>query len=406
MRVLAPLPWLGLLALTSATIATALPDRRMAIHVDTPFATASAVDVVLDAAVDVWTEQPTIDRPLDVVVREHDLGLLIARGVAFEIVDRDIDATARAERERIRAANAANARNVADLAKPGDWYADYKDLEQVEGRLRTLALARPDLASTQVVGGSLEGRAIRAIKIGHGGKKLLVNGTQHAREWIATMTSTCVAERLVTEYDKDPRIKAFVDSTELWVVPVVNPDGYQYAWGTDRYWRKNRRDRHGVDLNRNFSVGWGGGGSSNNKRSEVYRGEYAFSEPETQAMRDLAKRERFAAHLDFHSFGQVVMHPWCYSASRTEHHAKFGAIGDRMTSALVAAHGQRYKLVRCNGASGTFSDWMYGETGAMAMIVELRPASGGRNGFVLPPEQIKPTCDEGLAAVLALRSAL
>lgn len=387
MRVLAPLPWLGLLALTGASIATALPDRRMAIRV-------ADSDFAAELALDVWTEYRAPDRPLDVVVRERDLGLLIARGIAFDIVDRDIDATARAERERLR------------IAKPGDWFADYKDLEQIEGRLRTLALARPDLASLQVVGGSLEGRAIRAIRIGHGDKKLLVNGTQHAREWIATMTTTCVADRLITEYDKDPRIKAFVDSTELWVVPVVNPDGYQYAWGTDRYWRKNRRDRHGVDLNRNFSVGWGGGGSSNSKRSEVYRGAYAFSEPESQAMRDLAKRERFAAHVDFHSFGQIVMHPWCYSASRTEHHARFGAIGDRMASALVAAHQQRYRLVRCNGASGTFADWMYGETGAMSMIVELRPANGGRNGFVLPPEQIRPTCDEGLAAVLALRGAL
>jgi carboxypeptidase T len=391
MRVLAPLPWLGLFTLTAATAMIALPDRRLAIRIDAP-----AVDVA-DLAVDIWTENPAPDRPLDLVVRERDLGALIARGVVFDVVDRDIDATARAERERIRAAG---------IAKPGDWYADYKDLAQIEGRLKTLALTRPDLASTLVIGGSLEGRAIRAIRIGHGDKKLLVNGTQHAREWIATMTATCVAERLVTEYEKDPRIKAFVDSTELVLVPVVNPDGYQYAWGTDRYWRKNRRDRHGVDLNRNFSVGWGGSGSSTSKRSEVYRGEYAFSEPESQAMRDLAKRERFAAHIDFHSFGQIVMHPWCYSASRTEHHAKFGAIGDRMASALVAAHGLRYKLARCNGASGTLTDWMYGETGALAMVVELRPASGGRNGFVLPPEQIKPTCDEGLAAVLALRAAL
>ena len=42
-----------------------------------------------------------------------------------------------------------------------------------------------------------------------------------------------------------PRIKKFFDDTTLWVVPVVNPDGYQYSWSTSRYWRKNRRGKHG-----------------------------------------------------------------------------------------------------------------------------------------------------------------
>src|SRR5512138_2293267 len=105
------------------------------------------------------------------------------------------------------------------------------------------------------------------------------------------MVTTCVADRLVRDYDRDSEIRAFVDSTELWIVPVVNPDGYQYSWATDRYWRKNRRGGHGVDLNRNYSVAWGGDGSSADKSSQVYRGEFAFSEVESSAVRDLAKRE-------------------------------------------------------------------------------------------------------------------
>src|SRR5436305_1081127 len=83
-----------------------------------------------------------------------------------------------------------------------------------------------------------------------------------AREWIAAMTTTCVADRLVRDYDRDPAIRDFVDRHDLWIVPVANPDGYQHSWSADRYWRKNRRDGHGVDLNRNFGVAWGGAGSS------------------------------------------------------------------------------------------------------------------------------------------------
>jgi hypothetical protein len=235
---------------------------------------------------------------------------------------------------------------------------------------------------------------------------MMINGTQHAREWISTMVSMCVADRLVRGYDTDPAIKDFVDHTTLWVVPVVNPDGYQHSWATDRYWRKNRRDRHGVDLNRNFGVGWGGDGSSGRTRSDVYRGAYPFSEPETAAIRDLAMREHVALHIDFHAYGQLVLYPWGHRAAPTEDRDRFAAVGDRLASAIFAAHESRYRLmsaVELYPASGIMSDWMYGVAHAMSYTVELRPRGGA--GFVLPPSEIRPTCDEGLAAVLALRAS-
>jgi carboxypeptidase B2 len=73
---------------------------------------------------------------------------------------------------------------------------------------------------------------------------------------------------------------------------------------------------------------------------------------------------------------------------------------------MFAAHRVRYTLmssVELYPASGTMTDWMYGIANAFSYTVELRPGRGGRSGFVLPPEQIKPTCDEALAAVLELR---
>jgi len=236
---------------------------------------------------------------------------------------------------------------------------------------------------------------------------VLINGTQHAREWIAAMTSMCVAERLVREADHDETVRAFVDASETWVVPVVNPDGYQYSWGQDRYWRKNRRGSHGVDLNRNWAVAWGGTGSSGNKRSDTYRGEGPFSEPESSALRDLARREGVKLHVDFHAYGQLVLFPWNHSSRRADDHARLAAIGDTMASAIFDEHGTRYRLIRgveLYPAAGTMTDYMYGEAEALSYTIELRPRSG--SGFVLPPDQIKPTCDEGFAAVLALRASL
>jgi carboxypeptidase T len=349
-------------------------------------------------ALDVWSEDRGPGLPLDVVVPDGALAVLAAAGVAYEILDPDIDASARAEAARIQHADV------------GDWFAEYRDYDAIAEHLRELAAAAPDRVAMQAIGGSLEGRPIWAIRIGHigpGVTPILVNGTQHAREWIAAMTTTCVADRLVRDYDRDPAIRAFVDSTELWVVPVVNPDGYDYTWGTDRYWRKNRRGRFGVDLNRNFGVAWGGDGSSSRKSSEVYRGEYAFSEPESAALRDFAKREGFAVHVDFHAYGQLVLYPWSYTGAPAKDRDRFAAVGDRIASALFAPHGTRYTLmqsVELYPASGTMEDWMYGELGAQSFTIELRPKGRGRNGFVLPPDQIRPTCDEALSALLALRA--
>ncbi|HLL23308.1 MAG TPA: M14 family zinc carboxypeptidase, partial [Kofleriaceae bacterium] len=364
MQARASLPWVGLAAVFAATVLAASPDPRVAIRIDeSPLAESVALDI--------WSEHRGPGRPLDIVVRESDLVTLAKAGFAWEILDPDIDATAAAEAARLASPQAQ---------RPGDWFADYKDNEQIGTYLQTLALARPDLASLHVIGGSVEGRPILALRIGKG-TPMLVNGTQHAREWIATMVTTCVADRLVRRYNSDPRVKAFVDSTELWVVPVVNPDGYQFAWGSDRYWRKNRRDRHGVDLNRNWGLAWGGSGASRNKRSETYRGEYAFSEPETQAIRDLAKREQIRAHVDFHAYGELLLYPWSYTGAAAPDRARYRAVGDRLASAMYAEHEHRYVLqagADLYAAAGTATDWAYGDAQAMSFTIELRP--GGRRG--------------------------
>ncbi|MDX2091375.1 MAG: M14 family zinc carboxypeptidase [Kofleriaceae bacterium] len=386
--------WLALFAGVIGVIAVRCDkpsERRVAIRV-----ACTDCALVESVALDTWSDQRAEGMPLDVVVRAKSLPVLAEAGVRWEVIVPDIDEAARAERQRLQSSETVD----------GDWFAEYRDYTAISAHLEALVAHHPDLATLHGIGSTLDGRPIWALRIGGGATPMLINGTQHAREWIAAMVTTCVADRLITEYDRDPAVKRFVDGTTLWVVPVVNPDGYQYSWSTDRYWRKTRRGGFGVDLNRNFAVGYGGGGSSGSKRSIVYRGEYAFSEPESAALRDLALREKIALHVDFHSYGQLVMYPWMYSSARVPDRDRFAAVGDRMASAMFAAHETRYRLVsgvETSPTGGTMTDWMYGEAHALSFTVELRPRGG--SGFVLPPEQIRPTCDEGLAAVLALRSA-
>ena len=373
----------------------AAPDPRVEIRVDCHDPGACALASAY--ALDIWSEDTGPDLPLDLVVHESSLYALTDAHVPFQIESNDIDADARNEEMRLSHDGST------------DFFADYRDYAAVVARMKELAALDPANVQMEMIGPSFEGRPIWALKIGHGPTKILINGTQHAREWISTMVDMSIADRMVRNFATDPRVHDFVENSTLWVVPVMNPDGYQYTWGTDRYWRKNRRGGYGVDLNRNWSVAWGGAGTSGNKRSDIYRGEYAFSEPETQALRNLAKREHFALHVDFHAFSQLILYPWGWTPKPSDDHARYAGIGDKMASAMYAEHKVNYRLmqsVELYPAAGTMTDWMYGEGGALSYTIELRPKGGPRNGFVLPPSQIKPTSDEAFAALLALRASI
>lgn len=380
--------------LSSGPTEPELPGPRTAVRVQVQ--TETEREAVRTVMLDLWSDSDT-GTALDVVLDAQGIDALRERGIGFEVLVPDIDAVAEAERARIEA---------AEIARPGNWFSEYRDYETVDAYLDVLAARRPDLARVEQLGVSTNGRRIRALRLSAAegeAKAIVLNGGQHAREWISVMVSTCVADRMVSGYDTDPRIRTVLDERVVWVAPVINPDGYVHSWESDRYWRKNRAEPYGVDLNRNWSVGFGGRGSSSNRRSQIYRGPHAFSEPETRALRDLITREPVVAHVDFHSFGQMILYPWGHTKKPAPQRDRFAALGDAMASAIAATHGERYKLMSAAelyAAGGTALDWSYEEGGAFGFTIELRPTGG--SGFVLPPEQIGPTCDEGLAAVLAL----
>jgi len=352
--------------------------------------------LVLDVARDVWSESTLAD-PLVVVIDDEGRKTLRASGIATQTVVEDIDAAAAAERARLDSPQAR---------RPGDFFSEYRRFEAIDGYLDRLDAVQPDLTQIEPLGTSVEGRPIRALRISNAAldaPAYVINGGQHAREWISVATTTCIADRLVRGYGSNAEITALLDEMQVYVVPVVNPDGYEYTWDRDRYWRKNRRDEHGVDLNRNFPVAFGRKGSSDQPASPIYRGTHPFSEPESQALRGLLRRVPVSLHIDYHSFSQLVLHPWSHTAEPAADRGRLAALADAMASAIYATHGKRYKVIdgaKLYPASGTLMDWVYGEREAASFVVELRPARG--DGFVLPPEQIVPTCEESLAATLAL----
>lgn len=321
-------------------------------------------------------------------------------GISHSVLREDLQAGIDAERARITA-------SVPD----GPWFAEFKDLAAISAYVDTLVALRPDVASRLSLGQSLEGREIFALRIsndqanpGRCKPTLLFNATQHAREWIAPMVTMYAADQFVRGYGSDPIVTDLVDRTEILIVPVVNPDGYVWTWTMDRYWRKNRRPNaggsFGVDTNRNWSYQWGGVGASTSPTSQTYRGTGPFSEPETQVMRDLvATRPGLRAHVDVHSYGQLLLYPWCYTPSPSPGHGTFVAIAQQMRALILAVHARAYTAgtwyTALYPSSGTATDYVYGAAGANSYTFELRGPD-----FVVPPGTILPNAEEIFPALV------
>ena len=196
--------------------------------------------------------------------------------------------------------------------------------------------------------------------------------------------------------DEDPseeRIQYLIDNTEIFVIPMVNPDGDEYNWRKNRapnygpFGTKSTITSYGVDLNRNYDYLWNlpyllplnymlpfilndGGGN--------YRGESPFSEIETRAVRDFVfAHPNIEISLSYHSYSCVIMYPWTHTSLDTPDEALFFSIGQNMSRIdkyELLAHGWRnrtYLIPRFSGTIGTSENWLYGSQGILSYTVEL-----------------------------------
>ena len=142
-----------------------------------------------------------------------------------------------------------------------EFFKNYQRLESIVEQIYEWKQQFPLLVRmNESIGRSIEERDIPMIHITnlnhHGPKKAIwFNGGQHAREWISTATVLYLAYKFL-HLSQDPLISKYLNETDIYITPVMNPDGYEYTHTKDRLWRKNRRRNwdgsHGVDLNRNW----------------------------------------------------------------------------------------------------------------------------------------------------------
>ncbi|KAJ8686548.1 hypothetical protein QAD02_022342 [Eretmocerus hayati] len=292
-----------------------------------------------------------------------------------------------------------------------DW-TSYHRLDDMYGYLDYVARTYPN-CSIRTIGKSHEGRALKVLHIGAEDQNvpaIWIDGGIHAREWISPAVVTYIIDYLVKYGNKF--------KVQYYIMPMVNPDGYEYTFQVDRLWRKNRRrpkrgqSCHGVDLNRNFGYKWGISGTSNHTCSQIYGGSAPFSEPESRAMRDFFNNEAadFKAYLTFHSFGQLIVYPWGYGARVPPDYVDLDTLGRVMASKMKqAGEGTTYKVGNTarllSSAAGGSDDWAKAHLDVKySYTIEL--PGYGENGFALPDHYIGPTGREGVAAVEVVAEAV
>jgi hypothetical protein len=296
-------------------------------------------------------------------------------------------------------------------------FSDYHSPTQVDTALNDLVATYPSLAQIETIGTSHEGLPIKVLKISDNVAAnepaegdVIFLAAHHAREWISVEQALYLAQYLLQHYATDAALQADMNNLQIWIVPIVNPDGVAYTWapGGDRYWRKNRRNNgdgsRGVDLNRNYGYQWGlDSGSSPNTWDDTYRGPSAFSEPETQAIRDFVQsRSNLKTLVSYHSYSQLFLRPWSYTNDDPPGESTLESISDRSITLMAAVHGITYSDGIWYTSSGETTDYVWGETRTAAFTPELRPDCCGLAGFSPPPATILPSNEENLPAALAL----
>lgn len=386
----------------------------------------SQLDAVLNLASDVWSERIGVG-VLEVQIAQAKLPQLSLLHVPHDMLIPDLQAHAEQRHRQMNDVRARQSLQQPDGFERGgtvhdeSWFETYRTLAEIEAYTENIATLRPDLASVSVIGQSWEGRDMHAITISAPDTPenpraeraaVFVFSTVHAREWIAPMTTCYIASKLVEQYDLDAGTRDLLEHTRAIIVPIGNPDGYAYTWSNERYWRNTRRDNgdgtFGVNINRNWGYEWGNQGSSGDTSNTNYRGTHPFSEPETSALRDLALSlgDHLVAHIDYHSYSQLIMWPFGYR-DNVDVPAPYGGMlreaAEGMAASILATDGGEVydpiQSIDLYAAAGDSPDWFFGELERMSYTIELRPAHAD---FSPPDSEIIPCAIENYAAFKTL----
>ncbi len=289
-------------------------------------------------------------------------------------------------------------------------------LAEMIAELDTMYMLYPNLITQKAsIGSTIEGRPIYAVKISDNPNstenepRVSFSGVTHAREPMGMMNLIYYMYYLLENYGIDPEVTYLVDNREIFFIPIVNPDGYEYNHSTNPngggMWRKNRRNNgssYGVDLNRNYGpyAYWNApnGGSSTTPSSDTYRGTAPFSEPETQAVKNYIAGKSIRCALNYHTFGNYLIFPYGALNHETPDSLTFREYAGDMTRYNHYTTGTDLQTVNYS-TRGNSDDYMYdGDTVLNAGKTFAMTPEVGNDGddFWAPQSRIFPLAQECL----------
>ncbi len=313
----------------------------------------------------------------DIVVSPEEYASVISSGLQSEVIAQDMDLL----KEQFRGQ-----------------YHSYNEVVQI---LRNFVTNYPSLCMLDSIGLSHEGYWIYALKVSDNPQVeedaepgVLFDGLHHAREWATIETMLFYADTLTSGYGSDPQITALVDNNEIWIIPIVNVDGYRYDYPGQNMWRKCRKmylGYRGTDPNRNYNGAlnedphgdWGSvpvnGSITNHPSHSTFCGAYAGWSNCISNMKDFHRTHDINANVSYHSYAEEVIWPWAYTSSKqtpdsilyTQTAQGIASRIHRLGSGYYVASGSLYPN------SGTTRTWVYGMhhyvwgTSALAFTIEI-----------------------------------
>ncbi|MFN7966932.1 MAG: M14 family zinc carboxypeptidase [Acidobacteriota bacterium] len=278
-----------------------------------------------------------------------------------------------------------------------DALSDYLSPAEIEARLLQFETAYPNLAKRVPYATEHEGRIAYAFKISDNvaaeedEPALLFVSQHHAREVMTPEVTIDIIDQLLSNYGTDAEITRWVDSYEIWVLPSHNPDGANQVFTGNTNWRKNRRNNgdgsFGVDPNRNYPWQWGNtvcSGSDGATSSDTYHGPSAASEPATQGLINLAREQRPAIAVSYHTYSELALHPFgCSNEFPDNPDLQFiREMANEVSTKMIGdvpntwyRFGSAPELLY--EVDGEMSDWFYGDLGTVGVTFELNTSTQG-----------------------------
>ncbi len=258
---------------------------------------------------------------------------------------------------------------------------DYHTYKEMVDAMNTVESRHPSIAKVHVIGASEQNRDIIAVKISDNVEEdenepeILFDAAIHGNESTTMEVAIHLVSHLTGNYLVDDIVTELVNEREIWVVPMVNPDGVEAG---------TRRNANTVDCNRDFGYMWAGSSGST----------APFSQRETRAMQALAEENQFVMATSFHSGNEIFIFAWSYTDEPTVDVQNYRALArgySRLTDyPYHQSANDDYFIV------GSSKDLYYGSFGALSWSIELSKER------IPPYDQISSICKRNESGMLYL----